>query len=105
MPNPIQDIATVDNDSFPYILEKNVSIPLKRSSGVVRTNVYRPKSSTTEPVPVLVTYVPVSIPFIKTPVFRFISLPGSLPTQLSDDSQYGKDIYYGEQVEFELTFR
>ena len=67
MPNDIRDIATADNDSFPYVFEKNVSIPLKSSSGVVRANVYRPKDSSKTPVPVLVTYGP-----------------------------YGKDIYYGE---------
>ena len=67
MPNQIRDIATVDSDSFPYIFEKNVTIPLKSSSGVVRANVYRPKGSSGTPVPVLVTYGP-----------------------------YGKDIYYGE---------
>ena len=67
MPNEIRDIATIDSDNFPYIFEKNVSIPLKSSTGVVRANIYRPKDSTTTPVPVLVTYGP-----------------------------YGKDIYYGD---------
>ncbi|EXJ86110.1 hypothetical protein A1O1_06479 [Capronia coronata CBS 617.96] len=67
MPNQIRDIATVDHDSFPYVFEKNVTIPLKSSSGVVRANVYRPKDSSSSPVPVLVTYGP-----------------------------YGKDIYYGD---------
>jgi hypothetical protein len=67
MPNEIRDIATLDSDSFPYTFEKNVTIPLKSSSGVVRANVYRPKDSTEKKVPVLVTYGP-----------------------------YGKDIYYGE---------
>ncbi len=27
MPNEIRDIATVDSDGFPYIFEKNVTIP------------------------------------------------------------------------------
>lgn len=67
MLNQIRDAATIDNDNFPYIFEKNVSIPLKSSSGLVRANVYRPQDSSTTPVPVLVTYGP-----------------------------YGKDIYYGE---------
>lgn len=66
MPNRIRDIATIDDKNFPYIFEKNVSIPLK-STGVIRANVYRPKDSLQTPVPVLVTYGP-----------------------------YGKDIYYGE---------
>ncbi|KAL4803142.1 Alpha/Beta hydrolase protein [Aspergillus unguis] len=58
MPNPIRkDITTVDETSFPYIFEQNVTIPLKDNSGLVRCNVYRPKSSS-ERVPVLVTYGP-----------------------------------------------
>lgn len=69
MPNQIRDISSVDKDNFPYIFEKNVTIPLKSSSGLVRCNVYRPKSSDDPDrrVPVLVTYGP-----------------------------YGKDIYYGD---------
>lgn len=68
MPNQIRDISTADHDNFAYIFEKNVSIPLKSGgTGVVRANVYRPKDSSKNPVPVLVTYGP-----------------------------YGKDIYYGE---------
>ena len=67
MPNDIKDISIVDVDSFPYIFEKNVTIPLKSSSGLVRANIYRPKDSSTKPAPVLMTYGP-----------------------------YGKDIYYGE---------
>jgi len=67
MPNQIRDLCTVDDSSFPYIFEKNVTIPLKGSSGIVRANVYRPKDSSQKPVPVLVTYGP-----------------------------YGKDIYYGD---------
>lgn len=57
MPNEIRDIHTVDRDSFPYIFEQNVSIPLKSSSGLVRCNVYRPKVET-QKYPVLVTYGP-----------------------------------------------
>ena len=67
MPNEIRDLKETDSDSFPYIFEKNVSIPLKSSTGLVRANVYRPKDSSEKKVPVLVTYGP-----------------------------YGKDIYYGE---------
>ncbi|KAL5001007.1 Alpha/Beta hydrolase protein [Aspergillus recurvatus] len=57
MPNPIRaDITTTDSTSFPYIFEQNVTITLKDNSGLVRCNVYRPKSP--EKVPVLVTYGP-----------------------------------------------
>lgn len=58
MPNEIKDIQTVDEHSFSYIFEQNVSIPLKSSSGIVRCNVYRPKSNGGEKVPVLMTYGP-----------------------------------------------
>jgi predicted acyl esterase len=57
MPNQIkQDIHTVDEKSFPYVFEQNATVPLKTSEGLVRCNVYRPK--TTEKVPVLITYGP-----------------------------------------------
>ncbi|KAJ5683594.1 hypothetical protein N7462_006759 [Penicillium macrosclerotiorum] len=56
MPNPVKDIATRDETSFPYVFEQNVSISLKDESGVVRCNIYRPKTS--DKVPVLVTYGP-----------------------------------------------
>ncbi|KAG5770038.1 hypothetical protein H9Q72_002946 [Fusarium xylarioides] len=57
MPNPIkEDIHTVDEESFPYIFEHNVTVPLKAGDGLVRLNVYRPKG--VDKVPVLVTYGP-----------------------------------------------
>lgn len=56
MPNEIRDLRVVDETSFPYVFEKDVSVPLKAGRGLVRCNVYRPKSS--GPVPVLVTYGP-----------------------------------------------
>ncbi|KAF4439303.1 hydrolase family [Fusarium acutatum] len=57
MPNPIkEDIHTVDEESFPYILEQNATVPLKAGDGLVRLNVYRPKG--VDKVPVLVTYGP-----------------------------------------------
>ena len=57
MPNQIRDDLLVVNDKdFPYTFEQNVTIKLKSFEGLVRCNVYRPK--TTEPVPVLVTYGP-----------------------------------------------
>lgn len=56
MPPQTRDLLKVDEDSFPYIFEENVTVPLKSSDGLVRVNVYRPK--TQEKVPVLVTYGP-----------------------------------------------
>lgn len=56
MPNKIGNLHVVDKDSFPYIFEQNATVPLKSSEGLVRVNVYRPK--TEEKVPVLVTYGP-----------------------------------------------
>ena len=56
MPNEIKDISTIDETSFPYIFEQNVTVELKAGKSLIRCNVYRPK--TTDPVPVLVTYGP-----------------------------------------------
>ena len=56
MPNPVKDITLRDETTFSYIFEQNVTIELKDKSGLVRCNVYRPKTS--EAVPVLVTYGP-----------------------------------------------
>lgn len=56
MPNQIRDLHTVDDKSYPYVFEQNATVGLKSSDGLVRVNVYRPK--TTERVPVLVTYGP-----------------------------------------------
>lgn len=56
MPNAIRDIQKVDTTSFPYIFEQDVTVPLKATGGLIRCNVYRPK--TEAPVPVLVTYGP-----------------------------------------------
>ena len=56
MPSQIQELHTVDADLYPYIFEQNASVPLKSSEGLIRLNVYRPK--TEEKVPVLVTYGP-----------------------------------------------
>ncbi|KAI0536016.1 Alpha/Beta hydrolase protein [Xylaria digitata] len=56
MPNTIQDLLVVDNTSFPYIFEQNVTVTLQSGRGLIRCNVYRPKDS--PPVPVLVTYGP-----------------------------------------------
>jgi predicted acyl esterase len=56
MPNQIRDIRTIDDNSFPYIFEQNVSVPLKARSGLIRANVYRPKGQ--QKAPVIVTYGP-----------------------------------------------
>lgn len=55
MPNKFQDLHTIDSTSFPYVFEQNATVPLK-SGGLVRCNVYRPK--TAGRAPVLVTYGP-----------------------------------------------
>ena len=56
MPNPIKDIYSKDETSFPYVYEQNATIKQRSSEGLVRCNVYRPKTS--DKVPVLVTYGP-----------------------------------------------
>lgn len=74
MADRTNDIYVVDDTSFPYIFEQNVSIPLKSMANpgpkdLIRCNVFRPKSGGSEIAkgPVLVTYGP-----------------------------YGKDIHYNE---------
>lgn len=56
MPNEQRDIHTVDEQNFPYIFEQNATVTLKTSEGLVRVNVYRPK--TDKKVPALCTYGP-----------------------------------------------
>lgn len=56
MPKIRDDILTVDKDSYPYIYEENVSIPIKSLNTLVRANVYRPKKL--DKAPVIVTYGP-----------------------------------------------
>ena len=56
MPNEYRNLHTVDDKSFNYVYEQNAEVQLKSSDGLVRVNVYRPK--TEEKVPVLVTYGP-----------------------------------------------
>jgi predicted acyl esterase len=56
MPNQIRDLHNIDDKSFSYVFEQNATVPLKSSEGLVRVNVYRPKTS--EKVPVLITYGP-----------------------------------------------
>lgn len=68
MPNQIRDISSVDHDTYPYIFEENVNVPVHTfDKGLIRVNVYRPK--TDKPAPVVITCGP-----------------------------YGKDIPYAEQV-------
>ena len=57
MPVAVQDLYKVETELYDYIYEENISIPLKDDKGIVRCNVYRPKSSTGK-YPVLVTYGP-----------------------------------------------
>lgn len=56
MPNPIKDIYTVDENSFPYVFEQNATVTLKSGQGLVRCNIYRPQAK--GQYPVLVTYGP-----------------------------------------------
>lgn len=59
MPNPIkEDILKVDETSFSYILEQNVTVTPKTvtTGGLIRCNVFRPKVS--DRVPVILTYGP-----------------------------------------------
>ena len=56
----IKDAYSIDESSYPYLYEQNVAVPLKTSSkGIIRCNVYRPKSTKEgTKLPVLVTYGP-----------------------------------------------
>jgi hypothetical protein len=84
MPNQIRDLRTVDKENFPYIFEQNASVPLKSSEGIVRLNVYRPK--TEDKVPVLVTYGPYGkdIPYAESVLKTGLKpLHTSLLTQIS----------------------
>jgi hypothetical protein len=56
----VKDAHRVDDTSFPYIVEEDVAVPLKTTSrGIIRCNVYRPKTTKEGTrLPVLVTYGP-----------------------------------------------
>jgi predicted acyl esterase len=56
MPNQTREILSVDETTYPYRFEQNVSVKLSQPDGLIRCNIYRPKSS--EAVPVIVTYGP-----------------------------------------------
>ncbi|KAB8244583.1 Alpha/Beta hydrolase protein [Aspergillus flavus] len=57
MPNTIRDIReTIVDDENNLLFEKNVSVPLKEPSSVIRCNVYRPKGD--GKYPGLITYGP-----------------------------------------------
>jgi hypothetical protein len=59
MPNVIRDdLHRIDETSFGYIFEENATIELQDGRGIVRCNVYRPRTSTETKYPVLVTYGP-----------------------------------------------
>ncbi|KAJ5675561.1 hypothetical protein N7462_008458 [Penicillium macrosclerotiorum] len=58
MPNQRRDIHTIDRETYPYIFEKDVTVPLKDGQ-VIRCNIYRPKDTETgSRYPVLATYGP-----------------------------------------------
>lgn len=57
MPNAIKDLYKRDDESFDYLYEENVTVSLKDDKGLVRVNVYRPKTKEMR-YPVLVTYGP-----------------------------------------------
>ncbi|KAH7384679.1 Alpha/Beta hydrolase protein [Pyrenochaeta sp. MPI-SDFR-AT-0127] len=57
MPNQIrEDITKVDQTSYDYIFEQNVTVRPKSVRGLIRCNVYRPKH--VERAPVIMTYGP-----------------------------------------------
>lgn len=57
MPNQIRDISeTFVDEEHNLVFMKNVSVPLKWNGGVLRVNVYRPKTEGNYPA--LVTYGP-----------------------------------------------
>jgi hypothetical protein len=59
MPNKLRDdLHKLDTTSFDYIYEENVTIPLQEGRGIVRCNVFRPKTPVNSRFPVLVTYGP-----------------------------------------------
>lgn len=60
MPVPLRDdLHKVDATTYEYIYEENITISLPKGRGIVRCNVFRPKSSVEgERYPVLVTYGP-----------------------------------------------
>ena len=58
MPNTIRDLHKIDETSFDYVYEENVSIELKEGKGLVRCNIYRPKGVSGATYPVLATYSP-----------------------------------------------
>jgi hypothetical protein len=49
-------ISVTDETSFPYIFQLNATVPLPELGGLVRCNVYRPKTS--GKVPAIITYGP-----------------------------------------------
>ena len=84
MPNTIRDLYKIDKASYDYIYEENVSIPLKDDKGVVRCNVYRPKSSM-ERYPVLVTYGPYGKDIHYSKYVRYVRNKVSMTVQTTDE--------------------
>ena len=52
------NLHKVDDTSFDYVYEENVTIQLKDGRGIIRCNVFRPRAPETSSFPVLVTYGP-----------------------------------------------
>lgn len=48
------DISEINDTSFHYIFEKNVSVPLMPTHGLVRVNVFKPRGL--NKVPIIMTY-------------------------------------------------
>jgi predicted acyl esterase len=58
MPLPIRDIHSVEEGTYPYIIERNVSVPLT-DGGLVRCNIFLPASVRIgHKFPAIVTYGP-----------------------------------------------
>lgn len=53
-----RNIQTVDSQSYSYIFEQHVSVPLG-NGGVIRCNIYKPKAASADmKFPVIMTYGP-----------------------------------------------
>ncbi len=75
------NIMTIDESSYPYIFEQNVSVPLQ-NGGIVRCNVYLPRDTKEgKKYPILATYGPYGkdIPYQEYINFRAASLTDIIP--------------------------
>jgi predicted acyl esterase len=58
MPTVIRDIRSVEESKYPYIVERDVSVPLQ-DGGVLRCNIFMPRDVRNgQRFPVLVAYGP-----------------------------------------------